>query len=423
MLDGIPVYLARHPDGNYLLTKCVDGLSEISAGRIIVTICREDELKYHAAWRIAAIFREHAGVEVLVLDERPSGPADTVYAALIDKKIAGEFIVKDADSFVKIKSAASSNFVAGLRLNSFNSDLSNIMNKSFLTLNEQEQILDVIEKKITSDVVCSGLYGFQDAVDYIEAYTSLKDHNYDMQKLYVSHIISYLIGCKRSIFYHEPSLSYESWESALDWQQVWRNHSTYISCRDHSASAKRKLAIFDLDGTLVDTRVVNFKSYEAALAFENAKIEFDYFAEHCNGRHYTEFLPFILNSNDSDVVERVHDKKKALYSGFVNEAVINKHLLEIARLLRSEYHLAIVTTASAQNCMELLNALGLTNEFELILTQKDVLRPKPDPEGFKKVMRYFGVEPNDTIVFEDADVGFEAAKRAGAVCFAVIGYR
>jgi beta-phosphoglucomutase len=59
----------------------------------------------------------------------------------------------------------------------------------------------------------------------------------------------------------------------------------------------------------------------------------------------------------------------------------------------------------------------------LILTQKDVLKPKPDPEGFKKVMRYFGVEPNDTIVFEDADVGFEAAKRAGSVCFAVIGYR
>ena len=40
---------------------------------------------------------------------------------------------------------------------------------------------------------------------------------------------------------------------------------------------KDKLAIFDMDGTLIDTRLVNFRSYQAALAEEGVTITYDYF--------------------------------------------------------------------------------------------------------------------------------------------------
>ena len=60
--------------------------------------------------------------------------------------------------------------------------------------------------------------------------------------------------------------------------------------------------------------------------------------------------------------------------------------------------------------------------FELILCQEDVVKKKPDPEGFQKAIDYFGVRPEDTIIFEDSDVGIEAAMASGAKVMKVYGF-
>lgn len=58
--------------------------------------------------------------------------------------------------------------------------------------------------------------------------------------------------------------------------------------------------------------------------------------------------------------------------------------------------------------------INMENIFDLIITGEDVVKTKPDPEIFFKCMRYFNVMPKETVIFEDSDIGIEAAKDTGA---------
>lgn len=174
-----------------------------------------------------------------------------------------------------------------------------------------------------------------------------------------------------------------------------------------------KLVIVDLDGTLFDTKDVNYHAYKDAIAPYGYEMDYAYYCEFCNGRHYLDFLPQIT-TEDQGILQAMHKAKKKAYKQYLDKAVLNRGLVDILHLLRSEYKTAVVTTASKENCMDILNQFGLVELFDLILTHDDITKAKPDPEGFLKAMAYFGAEPAETIIFEDSDVGLEAAEKSGA---------
>jgi HAD superfamily hydrolase (TIGR01509 family) len=182
---------------------------------------------------------------------------------------------------------------------------------------------------------------------------------------------------------------------------------------------KNLLAIFDLDGTLFDTRMVNYLSYNKALSQYHAEIDYDYFADYCNGRKYTVFLPSII---EEKYMDEVHSLKKRYYKEFLSKAIENKHLFNIIEKIKSEYHIALVTTASKENADDILCAFGKKDLFELIITQEDVSKPKPDPEGFFAAMHHFNIKSEDTIIFEDSEVGIIAAQQTGGKVIVIKGY-
>ena len=179
-----------------------------------------------------------------------------------------------------------------------------------------------------------------------------------------------------------------------------------------------KLAIFDLDGTLFDTGEVNFFSYQKALNKVGYNVEKEYYIEHCNGYHYKRFLPEILKDLQGNeltqAMEKVHLYKKDYYKQYLYAVRENAFLFDMINCLKQTYHIALVTTASKKNTEEILEFTQKSSLFELVLCQEDVEKKKPDPEGFQKAIEYFGVKPEDTIVFEDSDVGIEAAIASGA---------
>lgn len=183
---------------------------------------------------------------------------------------------------------------------------------------------------------------------------------------------------------------------------------------------KDKLAIFDLDGTLYDTRRVNWMSYNKALKDYGITIDFEYFSQKCNGLHYKKFLPYIMGGEK--FVENVHTLKKQYYSEFLDEAVENKNLFSIIQSIKRDYYIALVTTASKTNCEEILKYNGRMDDFDLILSQEDVSEKKPAPEGFIKAMEYFDVSRENTLIFEDSEIGISAANSAGVDVVVVKGY-
>lgn len=187
-----------------------------------------------------------------------------------------------------------------------------------------------------------------------------------------------------------------------------------------TASGMKKIAMFDLDGTLFDTRRVNYLAYQKALETYGIILDYDYFCRFCNGRHYTDFLPeLVCGSGD---VEQVHKEKKRHYIDFLGYSRENTALFSLIDCMRPEYHIALVTTASRKNCMELLSYHGREKIFELIISAEDVKEKKPDPEGYLKAMDAFGLSGKDAVVFEDSDAGILAAERSGAFVLSVKGY-
>jgi beta-phosphoglucomutase len=181
---------------------------------------------------------------------------------------------------------------------------------------------------------------------------------------------------------------------------------------------KDKLAIFDFDGTLFDTRKVNYLAYNDALNEHNFSIEYDYYCDYCDGLDYKSFLPKIIGL-ENNLLETIHIRKKEIYKKYIAKAKMNIHLFNIADLIKPEYWLAIVTTASRKNCLDLLCNFNRENYFDKILAQEDILRKKPDPQGFLMAMEYFSVGPENTIIFEDSSAGLEAAKKAGVAVFKI----
>ena len=174
-----------------------------------------------------------------------------------------------------------------------------------------------------------------------------------------------------------------------------------------------KLIIVDLDGTLFDTKDVNYHAYRDALAFYGYDIDYDYYCKFCNGRHYLDFLPQITTT-DETILTAMHKKKKNAYRQHLDKAILNRGLVDIIRLMKVEYKTSVVTTASKENCEDILKHFKLEKLFDLILTHDDISKSKPDPEGFLKAMRYFDATPEETIIFEDSEVGLLAAESSTA---------
>lgn len=180
----------------------------------------------------------------------------------------------------------------------------------------------------------------------------------------------------------------------------------------------KKLALFDMDGTLFDTKEVNFKAYQEAFKEQGYELKYADFQKYCLGRQFKDFMPNLI-PNNKDVYPIIHKRKKELYPKYLKMARVNQHLINMARMLKKDYTLAIVTTASLQNTMDILNNFELFDLFDFLITGEDVKMNKPDPECYFKAIEKAKVPIEDVIIFEDSKPGIMAAEQTGATVFII----
>ena len=182
-----------------------------------------------------------------------------------------------------------------------------------------------------------------------------------------------------------------------------------------------KVMMIDLDGTLFDTRMVNYLAYQEAIEPYGYSIDYKHYCNFCNGRHYLDFLPQITTT-DLSILSDIHKRKVIAYKKHLNKAIVNWSLIDIIKQCKSDYKIALVTTASKQNTCDILKQFSLEGLFDLILTHDDVKKSKPNPEGYLKAMAYFGSSEEESVIFEDSDIGIQAAEKVGANVYVVKGY-
>ena len=249
----------------------------------MVVLLEDDIEEWHADIIIEEELKKYP-IEIVVLNSMTSGPAETVYMAIQKANIEGSVVVKDVDNYLKIKNVPHGNFVAGLDLNTWERDVHNLRNKSFLILNEQGNLLDIIEKKVRSDVICLGLYGFNKAEDFIKSYKKLNDISYPISKLYISHVISYLIGYSGRVFHYMEALEYENWGDERLWKDMQRDYTLYFIDLDNilgkngtlSESNKKKLSVLQQRGASFIGYTVENEEYKisALKVLQSAGLQF-----------------------------------------------------------------------------------------------------------------------------------------------------
>ena len=96
------------------------------------------------------------------------------------------------------------------------------------------------------------------------------------------------------------------------------------------------LICVDLDGTLLDTVPANAASYRAALEEQGFTVTDEYYAQYCNGGYYKQFLRPLMGGDPApEAVERVHDRKKELYSSCLPMVRPNTSLLAILQAMKA----------------------------------------------------------------------------------------
>ena len=178
----------------------------------------------------------------------------------------------------------------------------------------------------------------------------------------------------------------------------------------------KRALIFDMDGTIVDNMAFHTQSWIAFFERRGRAIDADEFFRTTAGRQGQEIIRSYLGADlaDDEIATLNHEKEsvyRELYAPHLKSVAGFEDLIADAR--SQGIALAVGTAAPPANVEFTLDGLDLRRRFETVVGAADVARGKPHPDVFLEAARRCGAAPADCIVFEDAPLGVEAARRAG----------
>jgi beta-phosphoglucomutase family hydrolase len=177
--------------------------------------------------------------------------------------------------------------------------------------------------------------------------------------------------------------------------------------------------IFDLDGTLADTMPLHYEAWRTMCRRYDLVLTEDRFYA-LGGRPTKEVTKLVVGEAGLDLdVAKLSAEKEELFIELLDRVTPIEPIVDVARDLRGRVPLAVATGADGIIGRRILDYLGIRDWFTAIVTSDDVKHHKPDPEIFLESARRMGVPAAECLVYEDADLGLEAARRAGMRSFDV----
>ena len=173
--------------------------------------------------------------------------------------------------------------------------------------------------------------------------------------------------------------------------------------------------IFDLDGTLADTMPYHFKGWQNACRKFGADIDTAFLRKHTGspGWLIAEEIIKKCNLNGNVTVDQIIELK---LKEFYKDQPFVKPILPVVAIVE-KYHgilpMSVGTGGHREAVERTLEITGLRRYFDIIVTANDVTNFKPHPETFLECARLMNIDPGQIEVFEDGDLGIEAAIAAG----------
>jgi HAD superfamily hydrolase (TIGR01509 family) len=171
--------------------------------------------------------------------------------------------------------------------------------------------------------------------------------------------------------------------------------------------------LFDCDGTLADSMPLHYRAWKIALGEWNC--EFDEKLFYSWGGMPTAQIISTLNERQglNMPVEQVCHRKENLYYDLLPELEPVPEVLEHLEEAQGRIPFAVVSGSTRESVAASLRSLKLLDRFAAMVCAGDYVKGKPAPEAFLLAAHQLKVAPESCLVFEDTEMGIEAATAAG----------
>lgn len=178
-----------------------------------------------------------------------------------------------------------------------------------------------------------------------------------------------------------------------------------------------KAVIFDMDGVLIDAREWHYLALNEALAPFDFEISPDEHQNRFNG--LSTYVKLKMLSEEKGLPRELH----SLISNVKQDRTLRiaathcfpnvAHQILLARLKKKDIKIGLVTNSIRETTEFMLKHARIFDFFDSIVTNQDVSKGKPSPEGYLKCIEILGVSAEEVIVVEDGEYGKKAAIEAG----------
>jgi hypothetical protein len=239
-----PKWMLTHPKTNrYMCLESIRGLNLDFFDQIYFIFLAAHETKYDFMSGFKVVLKE-MGIEekskCLLLDSETNSQAQTVYEAIIQEDIEGFIFIKDSDGYFRCNLLDPVNQVAY-------EDLNNVRNinpasKSYIQIDDNANLTNIVEKHVISTSFCVWGYGFESSKDFIRFYLEVSKLD---NRGYISDII-YLMLLNNVRFQSISTAEFKDWGTIEDWNRYKENF---------------KCMFVDIDGTLITNSSSLFAPY------------------------------------------------------------------------------------------------------------------------------------------------------------------
>ncbi|MFN3189975.1 MAG: HAD family hydrolase [Aureliella sp.] len=180
-----------------------------------------------------------------------------------------------------------------------------------------------------------------------------------------------------------------------------------------------KAIIFDCDGTLADTMPVHYLAWQEGIRPAGLTFDEDQFYR-LGGVPTIQIIELLAEQQGKTVdAAAISQAKEAAYLELIGRVKPIEPVLTVAQENYGKIPLAVGSGGYRDTVMATLHAIEAVGLFEHVVTAEDTQRHKPEPDVYLRAAELLGVKPTDCMVYEDTDIGIEAATRAGMSAFDV----
>lgn len=183
-------------------------------------------------------------------------------------------------------------------------------------------------------------------------------------------------------------------------------------------NSKIKAILFDMDGVLIDAKDWHYEALNKALGLFGIEISrYDHLhtfdglptkvkLKILSERYYLpeELHPFINRMKQIYTTELIYQKCHPMF----------QHEYALSKLHNSGYKIAVCSNSIRQTIELMMDRSDLTKYLNVIVSNEDVKKAKPDPEMYLTAMDKLNMKPEECIVVEDNPNGILAGKNSGA---------